>query len=151
LTRPRIELRFDSGVAIVQRFCSLRIGLAQNRHLARRETSVIAVVGPHNLDLVHAQPLLRQASPGAGKNSRGRNEKSNHRLRIPGMCFRMMAPIDNCKTLWSGGYLAGRILATMQQKPMFLREVEQNPQPGPYRDILRAAQAAGTEYPQIWH
>ncbi len=39
----------------------------------------------------------------------------------------------------------------MSQKPMFLPEVEQNPQPGPHRDILRAAQAAGTEYPQIWH
>ena len=34
---------------------------------------------------------------------------------------------------------------------MFLPGVEQNPQPGPFCDVLRAAQAAGTEYPQIWH
>jgi len=36
-------------------------------------------------------------------------------------------------------------------KPMFLPEVEQNPKPGPYLDSLRAMQAAGAEYPQIWH
>jgi hypothetical protein len=35
--------------------------------------------------------------------------------------------------------------------PMFLPEVENNPQPGPYADALRATQAAGTDYPQIWH
>jgi uncharacterized peroxidase-related enzyme len=34
---------------------------------------------------------------------------------------------------------------------MFLPGVEQNPQPGPFHDVLRAAQAAGAEYPQIWH
>lgn len=34
--------------------------------------------------------------------------------------------------------------------PMFLPGVENNPQPGPYADALRAMQAAG-EYPQIWH
>ncbi len=39
----------------------------------------------------------------------------------------------------------------MPTKPMFLPGVERNPQPGPYRDILHAAQAAGAEYPQIWH
>ena len=36
-------------------------------------------------------------------------------------------------------------------KPMFLPGVEQNPQPGPYRDMLRMMQEAGSEYPQIWH
>ena len=39
----------------------------------------------------------------------------------------------------------------MPQEPMFLRAVEANPQPGPYYDVLRAMQAAGSEYPQIWH
>jgi hypothetical protein len=39
----------------------------------------------------------------------------------------------------------------MPHKPMFLAGVEQNPQPGPFCDVLRAAQAAGAEYPQIWH
>ena len=39
----------------------------------------------------------------------------------------------------------------MATKPMFLREVEQNPQPGPYYDSLRTMQEAGKEYPQIWH
>jgi len=34
---------------------------------------------------------------------------------------------------------------------MFLPGVEQNPQPGPYSDRLQAMQAAGQEYPQIWH
>ena len=36
-------------------------------------------------------------------------------------------------------------------KPMFLPSVEQNPQPGPYRDAIQTMQAAGAEYPQIWH
>jgi hypothetical protein len=39
----------------------------------------------------------------------------------------------------------------MPQKPMFLAAVEQHPQSGPFCDVLRAAQAAGPEYPQIWH
>ncbi len=36
-------------------------------------------------------------------------------------------------------------------KPMFLAAVEQNPQPGPYRDLIRSMQENGLEYPQIWH
>jgi alkylhydroperoxidase family enzyme len=39
----------------------------------------------------------------------------------------------------------------MPMKPMFLPGVEQNPQPGPYRDMVQMMQAAGSEYPQIWH
>ena len=39
----------------------------------------------------------------------------------------------------------------MPQEPMFLPGVEENPQPGPYYDILRTMQTAGAEYPQIWH
>ena len=35
--------------------------------------------------------------------------------------------------------------------PMFLPDVEQNPQPGPYRALIEPMQAAGAEYPQIWH
>lgn len=36
-------------------------------------------------------------------------------------------------------------------KPMFLPGVEQDPKPGPWADLIHAAQAAGREYPQIWH
>jgi hypothetical protein len=39
----------------------------------------------------------------------------------------------------------------MPMKPMFLPGVEQNPQPGPYRDMVRMMQDASAEYPQIWH
>ncbi len=44
-------------------------------------------------------------------------------------------------------------MATTQQKmkPMFLPGVEQNPQPGPYADLIRAAQESGGEYWKIWH
>ncbi|HUI56604.1 MAG TPA: hypothetical protein VLY04_16625 [Bryobacteraceae bacterium] len=35
-------------------------------------------------------------------------------------------------------------------EPMFLREVEQNPQPGGYLDAISMIRPAG-EYPQIWH
>jgi uncharacterized peroxidase-related enzyme len=37
------------------------------------------------------------------------------------------------------------------QKPMFLPEVERNPKPSPYRDLIEAAQASGGDYWQIWH
>jgi alkylhydroperoxidase family enzyme len=36
-------------------------------------------------------------------------------------------------------------------EPMFLPGVEENPQPGPYRDLIRMMQQNGQEYPQIWH
>ena len=36
-------------------------------------------------------------------------------------------------------------------KPMFLPEVEANPQPGPYRDMIEMMRSAGGEYAQIWH
>jgi len=35
--------------------------------------------------------------------------------------------------------------------PMFLSGVEKNPQPGPFADMIRTMQAAGSEYSQIWH
>lgn len=34
---------------------------------------------------------------------------------------------------------------------MFLPDVENNPQPGPYRALIEQAQGQGAEYPQIWH
>jgi alkylhydroperoxidase family enzyme len=36
-------------------------------------------------------------------------------------------------------------------KPMFLRDVEDNPKPSPYADAIRMLQGQGGEYPQIWH
>jgi hypothetical protein len=35
--------------------------------------------------------------------------------------------------------------------PMFLPDVEENPQPGPYADLIQAMRAQGVDYPQIWH
>jgi hypothetical protein len=42
-----------------------------------------------------------------------------------------------------------RSVSTM--KPLFLTGVEENPQPGPYRDTIAMMKGAGLEYPQIWH
>ena len=36
-------------------------------------------------------------------------------------------------------------------KPMFLPEIERNPQPGPYQVLIEQMQTRGAEYPQIWH
>ena len=36
-------------------------------------------------------------------------------------------------------------------EPMFLPGVEDDPKPGAYSDAIRLMQAAGPEYPQIWH
>ncbi|MGA8728363.1 MAG: peroxidase-related enzyme [Terracidiphilus sp.] len=35
--------------------------------------------------------------------------------------------------------------------PLFLREVEENPQSSPYFDLIAAAKASGTEYWRIWN
>jgi alkylhydroperoxidase family enzyme len=35
--------------------------------------------------------------------------------------------------------------------PMFLPDVENHPEPGPYAELIRMMQAKGAEYPQIWH
>lgn len=39
----------------------------------------------------------------------------------------------------------------MPMKPMFLPEVEGNPQPGAWRNSIETMRQAGKEYPQIWH
>jgi len=36
-------------------------------------------------------------------------------------------------------------------KPMFLPGVENNPQPGTYRDAIEMIRSTGAEYPHIWH
>jgi hypothetical protein len=36
-------------------------------------------------------------------------------------------------------------------EPMFLPDVEAQPQPGPWADSIQMMKAAGKEYPQIWH
>jgi hypothetical protein len=36
-------------------------------------------------------------------------------------------------------------------EPMFLPGVEGSPKPGSFTDSIRAMQARGAEYPQIWH
>jgi hypothetical protein len=36
-------------------------------------------------------------------------------------------------------------------KPMFLPDVENNPQPGPYHNAIQMIRSIGGEYPQIWH
>ena len=36
-------------------------------------------------------------------------------------------------------------------KPMFLADVEANPQASPVADLIKIAQSSGAEYPKIWH
>jgi hypothetical protein len=36
-------------------------------------------------------------------------------------------------------------------EPMFLRDVDEHPQPGAFADLIRMARAGGAPYPQIWH
>ena len=38
-----------------------------------------------------------------------------------------------------------------KMEPMFLPDVEANPQPGPWADAIRTMQTTNGEYPQIWH
>lgn len=42
-------------------------------------------------------------------------------------------------------------MRTIEQAPTWLPDVEANPQPSPYADLIRAAQSAGREHWQIWH
>ncbi len=39
----------------------------------------------------------------------------------------------------------------MPMEPMFLPDVEKSGKPSAYLDAVRTMQAAGSEYPQIWH
>ncbi len=41
----------------------------------------------------------------------------------------------------------------MEQKmePIYLPDVEANPQPGPYADMIRVMRSSQNEYSQIWH
>ena len=36
-------------------------------------------------------------------------------------------------------------------EPMFLPDVEANPQPSPWATVIEGMQKLGREYPQIWH
>ena len=36
-------------------------------------------------------------------------------------------------------------------RPMFLPGVENDPKPGPYRNLIEGMKQQGFEYPQIWH
>jgi uncharacterized peroxidase-related enzyme len=41
--------------------------------------------------------------------------------------------------------------ATNTMEPIYLPDVESNPQPSVYADLIKAAQSNGSEYWQIWH
>ncbi len=45
----------------------------------------------------------------------------------------------------------GALSIGANKKPMFLRDVENNPQPSPHADLIRMMQASLAEYPKIWH
>ena len=36
-------------------------------------------------------------------------------------------------------------------KPIYLRDVETKPQPGPYADMIKMMRDSNAEYSQIWH
>jgi uncharacterized peroxidase-related enzyme len=42
-------------------------------------------------------------------------------------------------------------LKAIEQEPIYLPDVEANPQPSPYSDLISVTKAAGREYWQIWH
>jgi uncharacterized peroxidase-related enzyme len=44
-----------------------------------------------------------------------------------------------------------RLSAAAASWVMFLRDVEQNPEPSPHTDLIRMMRASGAEYPRIWH
>ena len=39
----------------------------------------------------------------------------------------------------------------MSVDPMFLRDVENEPAPGAYAELIGACRASGSPFPQIWH
>ena len=38
-----------------------------------------------------------------------------------------------------------------KMEPIYLPDVEANPQPGPYADMIRVMRSSQNEYSQIWH
>jgi uncharacterized peroxidase-related enzyme len=45
----------------------------------------------------------------------------------------------------------GEIMQSLEMKPMFLPDVQNNPRPSPYLELIRSAQDSRQEYWQIWH
>jgi MFS family permease len=43
------------------------------------------------------------------------------------------------------------LLKAIEQPPIYLPDVEANPQPGPYADLIQVAKDSGREHGQIWH
>src|ERR1700682_4521181 len=43
------------------------------------------------------------------------------------------------------------LMQSLKQDPIYLPDVENNPQPGPYKDLIQRMQDSGGEYWQIWH
>lgn len=43
------------------------------------------------------------------------------------------------------------MVETLYMDRMFLPDVEDNPQAGPYKDAIDMLKASSPEYPQIWH
>src|ERR1700722_10450317 len=42
-------------------------------------------------------------------------------------------------------------MQSLNLEPIYLSEVENNPQPSPYKDMIQNLQDSGREYWQIWH
>lgn len=42
-------------------------------------------------------------------------------------------------------------MQSVKQEPIYLPDVESNPQPGAYKDMIQRKQNSGGQYWQIWH
>jgi hypothetical protein len=42
-------------------------------------------------------------------------------------------------------------MQSLKLEPIYLPDVENNPQPSPYKDMIQSLQDSGREYWQIWH
>jgi len=49
------------------------------------------------------------------------------------------------------GFSPATIAEERDTSPMYLKDVENNPQPSPYLDLISAARSSGTEYWKIWN
>ena len=88
------------------------------------------------------------SADGAGPANVSAARRTNRIVRLK------LTPVDGrvrARNPETGQVRWSETMMNKAMKPMFLPDVEKNPQPGPYADAMAAMQRSGSEYPQIWH
>src|SRR6476620_10717555 len=92
-------------------------------------------------------PAKSPPSPMRRQTPYGTRSEDAVEAGVPAVTVLSISTQQYCK-----GWIVRVTSTRIAMKPMFLSDVEGNPSPeSPYTPLIEAAQAAGREYPKIWH